>query len=96
MFWITLAGSGPEWEDFVEAAQIVGAEFHVERADIFLEVLAALSAGDGDYVVALRQHPGERELRWLTFSFLRDLLNLRYQIQFVLEFSPWKRGEKRR
>ena len=70
VFGVALAGSCSEGEDFVQAAQFVGAQFHVQRADIFLEIFAALGAGDGHDVVALRQHPGQRQLRRLAFPFL--------------------------
>ena len=46
----------------VEGGQVVGGEVHVGGADVLLEVGDPLGAGDRDDVVALREHPGEREL----------------------------------
>src|SRR3954451_12640082 len=45
-----------------DRAPLVTGQLHVGRRHVLLEVGAALRAGDGDDVLALVQHPGEREL----------------------------------
>src|SRR6185312_1829263 len=50
-------------ERIVEALQIGGSECQSERADVLCNVAGPLRAWDRDDVAALRQHPGERELR---------------------------------
>ena len=35
---------------------------HVEGSDVVFQIFAALGAGDGDDVLALREHPRQREL----------------------------------
>ena len=49
---------------------------HVDGADIVLEILAPLGARDRHDVVALRQHPGQRQLRRRDALRGRDLLTL--------------------
>src|SRR5882724_4245171 len=56
---ITVTGCGAVRSNFVDAAQIVGRELYLQRADILFEIAATLGAGDGDDVVSLREKPGE-------------------------------------
>src|SRR5579871_2759854 len=56
------AGGGAHRDRLADLRRLVGAQRNVERAEIFLQPLDALGAGDRDHVVALRQQPGEAEL----------------------------------
>src|SRR5579885_2592691 len=56
------AGGGAHRDRLADLRRLVGAQRYVERAEIFLQPLDALGAGDRDHVVALRQQPGEAEL----------------------------------
>jgi hypothetical protein len=49
-------------------------ESDVKSGDILVEALFALGAGDRHHVLALRQHPGEDELRGGALLFFRDRL----------------------
>src|SRR6185437_10815130 len=42
---------------------LVGGQRNIERAEIFLQALDALGAGNREHVGALREQPGETELR---------------------------------
>src|SRR6476659_1345098 len=49
--------------DLLDLLQVAGRELDLERAHVLLEILALLGAGDGHDMVALHQHPRQRELR---------------------------------
>jgi hypothetical protein len=66
--------------DLVDATQIDLAQMHVERVYVLLQVLAAFSAGDRDDIVALREHPGERELRGRAALFFGQLFNTYHKV----------------
>jgi hypothetical protein len=53
---------------------------HVERVYVLLQVLAAFSAGDRDDIVALREHPGERELCGRAALFFGQLFNTYHKV----------------
>src|SRR5690606_3627271 len=57
---------------------------------VLLQISNALRAGDGDDVLALRKHPGERQLSRRNAFLLRDLLDLLDQIQVALEVLALK------
>src|SRR5689334_21197312 len=59
---VALARRGAFREHAIDACEIVAGETYVESADVVLEILPPLGARDGHDVVALRQHPCEREL----------------------------------
>jgi len=44
-------------------------------------------------VFAAREHPGQRELRGRAALRRGDLLDAADQVEVLLKFSPWKRGE---
>src|SRR6478672_4850375 len=48
--------------DLVDALEVGARERDVHCADILLEIAAALGSGNRDHVIALRQHPRQREL----------------------------------
>ena len=49
-------------------------------------------SGDGHDVLALRQYPSERELRWRAAFFLRQHFHLVHQPQILLEVLALKAG----
>jgi hypothetical protein len=53
---------------------------HVERVYFLLQVLAAISAGDRDDIVAMREHSGERELRGRAVLFFGQLFNTYHKV----------------
>src|SRR3954452_4453721 len=61
----------------VDVPELVVAELDLRRAPVLLEVGHALGAGDRDDVVALRQHPGQRELPGRDALLLGELADLR-------------------
>src|SRR5208282_444932 len=85
LFRIARSRGGARGKDFVQTAQVIRSQFQIHRRGVFLEILTPLRAGDGDNVVTLRQHPGERQLCRLTFFFARDLFHFLYQIQILLK-----------
>ena len=94
---ITFAGRDAFRRDRVDGAEVLGAQRDVEGAQVLVEIRAALGAGDRDDALALRQHPGERELRRRAALLARDLLDARARGRgSSAKFSPWKRGEWRR
>src|SRR6188472_1344494 len=61
---VAIAGGGRSGRRHrVERRQIVRRQLDVERGEVLLEVGDALRARDGDDVLALRQRPGDGQLR---------------------------------
>ena len=60
--WVAQAGCRAGREHRVDAGLFVCAQRHVERAEVFVQVADAPGAGDRHQILALRQHPGQREL----------------------------------
>src|SRR5689334_18416910 len=84
-FRVARACSGAWRDDLVDAREVLPREPHVESADILLQVLATLGAGDRHDVVALRQHPGERELRGRAALLPCHGLDLAHEVEVLLE-----------
>src|SRR5947209_10727245 len=76
----------------VDTREVFGRQLDVDRPSILLEVGATLGARNRDEVVALREHPGDGELRRSDALLLRDLLDLLREMQVGLEIRP---GEAR-
>src|SRR5262249_16051952 len=58
---------------------------HVDRGCVLLEVAAPLRSRDRDDVGALREHPGDRELRRRDALLRSDLLDLRRDAEIRVE-----------
>src|SRR4030095_2347654 len=69
----------------IDARQVRGGQADVVRRPVLLEVLAALRAGNRDDVLALREHPGQGELARRGALLARDRLDLRHEIEVLLE-----------
>ena len=80
MLRITLAGCGVFGEDFVETGEVFLRETDLDGCGVFFQIFSALGAGDRDDIVALRQYPGEGELRRLASFFFGDLFYLADQV----------------
>lgn len=61
--------------DFADARQIIARELDFKRAEIFLEIGAALRSRNRHDVFTLCEHPGEGQLRRLAALFLGDFAN---------------------
>src|SRR5205807_1630480 len=67
-----------------------GAELHLERADVFLEVADPPRAGNRHDVLALREHPGKRQLRRRAVLLARQLPHLIDECQVAAEVLTLK------
>src|SRR3954464_13335501 len=72
-------GGGAGRQDLVQARQLVRAQSYVERFDILVEIGPPLGARDRNDIVALRQYPGQSELRGA------DALRLGHRLDLVDE-----------
>src|SRR5215510_12427297 len=82
---ITRAG-GERWRyHFVDPAQVVRDQPHLERGDVFFKILAPLRSRDGDDVFALCQHPREQKLRRFASLLFGNFLDAANQVQVLLE-----------
>src|SRR6266849_10637214 len=85
VFGVAQSRRGTGGKDFIQATQVVLRQFQIHCGGVFLKILAALRAGDGDNVVTLRQHPRERQLGWLASFFARDLFDFFHEIEILLK-----------
>ena len=93
--WLTKnqADNGSWGERLVEPSNVARAQNHVESADILVEIPSLLGARNGNDVVALGEHPGERELRGgaaLRGSHLLYVLNERQIASEILVLKQWR------
>src|SRR5436190_3651655 len=72
-------------EDLVNPPQILGCEFYVERTHVLFEIPAMLRSRNGHDIFALRQHPGQRQLRRLNALLFCDFSHPPHQIKILLE-----------
>ena len=77
---IALACGGVFRKDLVQVGKIFLRQGDVHRCGIFFQKFSALRARDRDNVVALRQHPGESQLRWLAMFLDRKVFYLVHQV----------------
>src|SRR6185503_1551794 len=91
---VARAGAGADRRGVGDPLQIGFREPYAQSPEILFEALLALGARDGDHVLALRQHPGEGELRRGALLFLRDRLEPggeRHVLVQVLALEAWMR-----
>src|SRR3954449_6603621 len=69
----------------VDPAQVLFGELDVARAGVLLEALGAARARDRDDVVALREHPGQRQLGGRAALLARDVLDDAHELEVALE-----------
>src|SRR5258708_13452324 len=84
-FGIACAGGSAVGGDFVDAAQVLRCQFYFQGADVFFQIFAALGAGNGDDVLALREEPGQSQLAWGALFFFGDFFHALYQRQVLLK-----------
>src|SRR5882724_4394889 len=82
---ITRAGDGFMRGGFVDPCEIVAGKCYINCTNVFLQVFASFCAGNRYDVVALRQNPGQRQLRRRAFFRARDSLEMPNQIKITLE-----------
>ena len=82
---IALAGGGARRQDLLEPFQVFVGQLHLQGADVLVEVADVLGAGDRDDVLALRQDPGQCELRGVAPLLLRQSFDLFDELQVLLE-----------
>src|SRR6202041_2484456 len=87
---ISRSDGRPSGRHLVDPPQVSGAERNPEGPEILVEVRAPLCARNGHDVFALREHPGQSQLRWSAMLFLGDLFNARDQFQVLLEVLALK------
>src|SRR4051812_7901944 len=68
-----------------DPAQFFGRQLDVRALCVLLEIAALLRPGDGDDVLALREHPGKRELRRRRALLLGDLLHALDEAEVLVE-----------
>src|SRR2546430_10628218 len=71
---------------------ILGREFYVERTHVLFEIPAMLRSRNGHDIFALRQHPGQRQLRRLNALLFCDFSHPPHQIKILLEILSLKTG----
>src|SRR2546421_6748861 len=78
---------------FVDPFEIVRIQEHIERVHIFAQIFSPFRSRNWDDVFALRQDPGQGELRGRATFFPSDLAHLANEIQIALKiFSLKPRG----
>ena len=87
---IPLARRGTCRQDGIDLGELFRGQSYFERAEVFVQVLEALRAGDGDYVLALGQHPRESELTRRAALRRRELADLFREVEVLLEVLPLK------
>src|SRR5437867_669370 len=87
-------GGGAGRHDGVDRRQVLGRERDRERARVLLEVRPPLGPRDGDDVLALREHPGERELRGLAALARRERFEVAHEVEILLEVLALEAGRE--
>src|SRR5690349_18128273 len=82
---VALARRGARRQNLIEALEVGVGQLHVHRADILVEILDVLGAGDRNDVIALREHPGESELRGGAALLLGHRFDLADELDVLLE-----------
>jgi len=82
---IALARSCAVRSGFIKTAEIVRRKLHAERTEVFLQIFAAFSAGDGNDVAALGEKPCKSELAGRAILFFGDGFDAGDQVEIFLE-----------
>src|SRR5258705_3475941 len=72
---IARAGGSADRSDGGDLLDVCRVEPDVERGEVLFKALLALGAGDRDHVLALREQPGEHELRGCALLLRCELLD---------------------
>src|SRR5215210_1342413 len=73
---VAVTGDRAAGDGLLDAPQVLVGERYVCRSGVLLQALAAFGTGDGDYVVALVEQPGEGELSRRRALLVGDLPDL--------------------
>src|SRR5205807_3213471 len=76
--------------DFLDSFEIFAGKIDIERADVLLEIFSAFGSRDWNDVVALREHPCQRELRRRAFLFASNFFDALYDIEIALKIVALK------
>src|SRR2546426_425213 len=87
---VAAAGRRPLGRDLADALQVARGQHDLHGAGVLLEVAPPLGAGDRYDILALRQQPGEGELRRSAALLPRDRFHPRHQVEVSLEVLPLK------
>src|SRR5437016_13426104 len=85
---VAAAGRRPLGRDLADALQVARGQHDLHGAGVLLEVAPPLGAGDRYDILALRQQPGEGELRRSAALLPRDRFHPRHQVEVPLEVLP--------
>src|SRR5438094_1778890 len=89
-FGVAGAGRHTFRHGFVNACQIFASQGDLKRPQVFFEVILAAAARNGKDILALREHPGERELRRRATLLPRTLFNPFHHVEVFLELLSLK------
>src|SRR5436309_651593 len=89
---VAVPRGNPLREGRVDRLQVGGAQHDRGTGRILLQIAHPLRAGNGHDVFALRQHPGQRELRRRAPLGARQLLDARHQLEVLREVLTLKAG----
>jgi hypothetical protein len=85
-----LARNGTFWHDPFNLFEIIGRQIDINRLHILLQVFHPFCTGDRNDVIALRQHPGQRQLRCSAFLLTRNFFNFPDEIKVLLKVLALK------
>src|SRR5688500_17201397 len=92
LFGVSRSSGGALGRDTLDVTQFILRQRDIQRAEVFLEELPALRSRDRNDVLALRQQPGERELRWRATLLAREVLDAAHQVEVLLEVLSLESG----
>ena len=82
---IARSRGGAGGQRLCDPRDVLGGERNLQRPQILIEIFAPLRAGNGHDVLALREHPGQRELRRRAALLARNALDTFEQRQILVE-----------
>jgi len=87
-FWVTRSCRSTGGQDAINLGNVLGGQPNLQGANIILKVPPPLGAGNGNDVISLGQHPGERKLCRRATLPRGKRLHLLDEIEIPLEVRP--------
>ena len=84
-FWVTRSCGSTGRQDPINLGEILGHHPNLQGCDIILKVPAPLGTGNGNDVISLGQHPGERKLRRRATLARSNRFHFLHEIEISLE-----------